>query len=129
MRAASVTFSSACFFTETSMGALQVLNLPGKQGISWKFALQLAQQFHSLRLVLFAHIGDCQEEPRKWRQIVTVLGGRLEILDASLLVGRKPPHAQNPAYRRRHASNDVLAESGRQPRVVAIVAHRKQPLR
>src|ERR1700751_1216058 len=65
------------FLPEMSARALQMLNLPGNAGIPRKFSLQPAQQFHSSRLVLFAHVGDRQEDPRKRRQIVPMLGSLL----------------------------------------------------
>src|ERR1700689_840584 len=104
-------------------------NLSGKQRIPRKFSSEISQQLERGGLVFFPHVGNRQQDSGKGSEVVSVLGGRFEIGNSTLLVGRKSVQPQNPSNRRRHAADQIFAEAGRQQRVVAVVTHRQQLLR
>src|SRR5271156_3522840 len=111
------------------MVGLQPRNFSREKRVTRKLNAQSGKQFEGAGLVLFAHIGDRQQDAGKRRQIVPALRRQLQVGDATFLVARQSPHPHQPAYRRRQASNNVFAESRRQLRIVTIRTHRQQLLR
>ena len=54
-----------------------------------------------------------------------MLSRRLQIVNPTLLVCGQTTHPQDPAHRRGHAPDDVLAESRREQCIVAMGTDRK----
>ena len=80
-----------------------------------------SKQFERARLVFVTYIGNRQQDARKRLQITSVFSGHPQVRDTTLLVAGQSAHAQQPAHRRRHAADNVLAESGRHQHVGTVV--------
>src|SRR5438270_1956294 len=110
------------------MLCLKVRNLPWKERVPREFLLQSCEQLQSARLIFLAHIRNGKQDARKWRKIMTALGGGTQVLYSALFVGGQSSHAKDPTNRGCHAANDVFTEARRQQSVVAVVTNREQLL-
>ena len=105
-------------------------DLAREKRVCWEFAAAVRSATARARgLIFLAHVGDRQQDAREWREIVSVLGGGLQIGDAALLVGGKPPMRRIQRTGAAMLPMMYLLNPVRQQSVVAVGTNRQQLLR
>src|SRR5216683_2855655 len=97
-----------------------------KQRIPRELVAKLAQELSRVRKVLFADFGNDQKDASVRSKIMASLRDQPQFSHALLLVAGEAAHSQNPTHRRRHGTDQVTADSGRNICVVAIPANGQQ---
>ena len=110
------------------MTRVQASDFAGKERIAGELVAQRCEHLAGMPVVFFADIRDGQENPSKWSEILTPIGGEPEFLNTGPLVTRDTAQPQDPADRGSHAADDVPADAGCEMSVVALGIHRQQLL-
>src|SRR5208283_5471800 len=77
------------------------------------------QQFAGVARILFAYVGDGQQDAGKRRQQMALRGGELQLRDPAFLISWDTSYTQDPADWGSHRPDDVSADSAGQVRVIA----------
>src|SRR5581483_10285070 len=99
---------------------IQLCHLLDKQRIGREFVVQRSQQFAGVLLIVFADVGNREKDVGERRQVMPAVSDQLQLLNARLLVSGKPAQAHQPAHRRRHAADQILADSAGDVRVITV---------
>lgn len=79
-----------------------------------------------MRPLFLADVGNRKQDAREGGEEITFRRRPLEFGNPASLVTRDASHAQQPAHRREHGSDNVAADAARQVRVVASKINREE---